>query len=305
MSERASRLALRAMRSVASSDGETEGERSLLEAAARMLGTDADVEPVAPEELAAARLEPKEAERVAQAAILMALMDQEVSPSELDAVRAIAGALGVDEPRVRNLEQLAAGRMRAMWIDLARRSWARDVFVDALKREGPAGVWKIVGPMLGRAKDPELARRYASTGELPENTMGYAYFRFLTENDLPFPGEGRGVAEAGVWHDCAHVLGGYGIEPSEELQVVSFIAGFSRRDPFFWLFTITLQFHLGLKVSPYSEPTEGLFDADAVLAAFERGAAMTTDLGAEGFDPWSIFERDLDEVRRELNVAPR
>ncbi|HMR72159.1 MAG TPA: hypothetical protein PKA84_18220, partial [Rubrivivax sp.] len=55
-------------------------------------------------------------------------------------------------------------------------------------------------------------------------------------------------------------------------QVVSFIAGFSRQDPFFWLFTITLQFHLGIGVSPYSAPEKGLFDPVRVFAAFERGA---------------------------------
>ncbi|KIG15363.1 hypothetical protein DB30_05695 [Enhygromyxa salina] len=305
MSSTAATLALRVMRTVARCDGETHKESELVIAAAQLLGASADVDPVEPGELNQAKLDPAEAERVVQAAILTALMDGEVSPSELTIVRAIATALDVDEPRVKNLEQLATGRVRAMWVDLARRSWARDVFVDALKTQGPRGVWKIVGPLLGRAKDPELAARYIATGELPRDTMGYAYFHFVTSNDLPFPGEGHGVAESGVWHDCAHVLGGYGIEPSEEILLVSFVAGFSRQDPFFWLFTITLQFHLGISMSPYSPPKTGLFDPPAVLRAFERGAAMNLDLSAKGFDPWQLFPRNLEQLRAELGVGVR
>lgn len=305
MSPAGATLALRVMRSVARADGERETERSLLGAAADLLGVDPEVGPATPGEAAALALPAREAERVVQAAILMALMDGAISPSELESVRAFAAALGVEEPRVHNLAQLAEGRIRSMWLDLARRSWARDVFVEALKAKGPAGVWKIVGPMIGRAVDPALARRYIALGELPEDTLGHAYFRFVFDHELPFPGEPHGVAESGVWHDCAHVLGGYGITPEEEIRVVSFIAGFSRRDPFFWLFTITLQFHLGIAVSPYSAPREGLFDPPSILAAFERGAAMTVDLGAPDFDPWDWFPRPLEEVRRALNVPPR
>lgn len=305
MSPAGARLALRVMRSVARADGETEPEASLRAAAADLLGADPDVAPITAADAAAVELSDVERERVVQAAVLMALMDGEVTPSELGSVRGFASALGVDEPRVRNLAQLAKGRIRSMWLDLARRSWARDVFVDALKTEGPLGVWKIVGPMLGRATDPALARRYIALGELPEDTFGHAYFRFVFDHELPFPGEPHAVAESGVWHDCAHTLGGYGVTPPEEIRVVSFIAGFSKRDPFFWLFTITLQFHLGIAVSPYSAPETGLFDPPSVLRAFERGAAMTVDLSAPDFDPWAWFERPLDEVRRAMNVPPR
>ncbi len=305
MKPAAAALALGAMRRVAQKDGEATSETRLIEVAAGLLGADPKLPPVDLDALRRARLDARDARRVVQAAILVALADGRVDPSEAAEVRAIADALGVDEPRVKNLAQLAEGRLRMLWLDLARRSWARDVFVDALKREGLGGVWKIVGPMIGRASDPELARKYLALGELADDTVGYAYFRFVAQNGLGFPGEPYGVAESGVWHDCAHVLGGFGIEPSEEIQVVAFIAGFSRQDPFFWLFTITLQFHLGIGVSPYSAPEKGLFDAERVFAAFERGAAMNEDLSAPGWDPWAWFEKPLAVARAELGVPPR
>ena len=266
------RLAVGAMRAVAGADGEVASDEArLVDAAARLLSVSPDVPPLTPEALRGAGLAPKDAERVVQAGILAALLDGRVDPAEVRAVRALAEAAGVDEPRVHNLAQLSKGHVRLAWLDLARRSFAKDVFVDALKRDGPRGVWKIVGPMLGRAVDPALAARYIALGELPEGTLGRAYFRFVYENGLGFPGEKGAVPESGVWHDVSHVLGGYGITPDQEVQVVSFIAGFSREDPFFWVFTITLQFHLGLRVSPYSQSGTGLVEPDKMLAA-SRGA---------------------------------
>lgn len=297
------RLAVGAMRAVAGADGEVApDEARLVDAAARLLSVSPDVPPLTPETLRSAGLAPKDAERVVQAGILAALLDGRVDPAEVRAVRALAEAAGVDEPRVHNLAQLSKGHVRLAWLDLARRSFAKDVFVDALKRDGPRGVWKIVGPMLGRAVDPALAARYIALGELPEGTLGRAYFRFVYENGLGFPGEKGAVPESGVWHDVSHVLGGYGITPDQEVQVVSFIAGFSREDPFFWVFTITLQFHLGLRVSPYSQSGTGLVEPDKMLAAFARGAAMTEDLSAEGFDPWPLFPQPLEAVRAQLGV---
>lgn len=306
LSAEARDLALRAMRAVAGADGAlAREEAALLEQAARLLGREAELEPLRPEELAAARLDATDAERVVQAAILMALMDGRVDAAEVDAVRRLARAAGVDEPRVRSLALLAEGHTRLMWLDLARRSFAREVFEKAIAREGLRGVWKIVGPMIGRAKDSELAARYAALGELPADTLGYAYFKYIVDNGFGFPGEANAVPESGLWHDIAHVLGGYGTTPSEELQVVSFIAGFSRQDPFFWLFTITLQFHVGIEMSPYSAPERGLFDPARALAAFERGTAVRVDLSEGTWDPWPHFDRPLEDVRRDLGVLAR
>ena len=137
-----------------------------------------------------------------------------------------------------------------------------EAYHNLAKRRGFTGSreWTLI-------RDPALTERYVKLGELPEDTLGHAYFRFLVDHDLAFPGEPHSVAEAGIWHDVTHVLGGYGVSPEEEVLVVSFIAGFSREDPFFWLFTITLQFHFAVQVSPYAKPKEGLVQPAKVLAA--------------------------------------
>jgi ubiquinone biosynthesis protein Coq4 len=299
-----SRLALRACKAVALADGELSDQESKWLAA---LGAalDADqpaeaLEVIDHEELASATSDEQTRRRIVQTMILTALMDERASDDEVRMVKRFAAALGVDDPRVDNLRQLAEGHLKRMWIDLARRSFARPVFEQAFKDHGLAGIWRIVGPMVGLAQDPRLARRYIETGELPQGTLGHAYFRFIVDNELGFPGEGV-VAESGVWHDLTHVLAGYGTDPKGEVQVVSFIAGYRREDPFFWLFTIALQFHLGIKVSPYSPGLRGHFDPDLVLGAFKRGSALVRDLSV-GWDYWPDMRLPLADVRRKYGV---
>lgn len=300
------RVGVRMAKTVALADGELDArEVTLIETAARAFGVEVradDVEPIAPPD-AARCLEGRELrERAIQAIILLAIIDGEARDAEVQAIERFARSLDVDEPRVKNLEQLARGHVKRMWLDLARRSFAVPVFKEALETRGLGGVYAIVAPMVGLGKDPDLARRYNDLGRLAEGTFGRAYWRFVVDHDLGFPGEGI-VAEAGVWHDVSHVLGGYAVDPVGEVSVVSFIAGYKKEDPFFWLFTIALQFHLGVRVSPYSPGERGHFDPEVVLRALARGAAMNTDI-SRGWDWWEHWGRPLDDVRRELGVPP-
>jgi uncharacterized tellurite resistance protein B-like protein len=299
---------LSAMKTIALADGALhDGERDLIAAAARALGADGEVDavaPIAPEALAAALPDARTRERALQAMLLVALMDGEASDAEVACIERFARALSVDEPRVEALRLLAAGRVRLMWLHLARRSFGRRELEEALRDEGVRGLWRVIGPMIGMAKDYELARRYNDLGALPQGTFGRAYWEFITSSGLGFPGEANAVPERGVWHDLSHVLSGYGTDPDGEVQVVSFIAGYRREDPFFWLFTIALQFHLGLKVSPYSPAgITGRFDPDKVLRALQRGMAMNVDL-SDRWDYRPLLPLPLEEVRRMCNVPP-
>ena len=296
---------LRMMKAVALADGALDDkEVSLIEASARALGQSScdarALEPAAPADVSAMLSSPRVRERALQAAMLVAMIDGNVSPLEVSALASFARALEVDEPRLHNLDQLARGRIRRMWLDLARRSFARPVFEEALRKRGLAGVLAIIAPMVGLGQNPDLTRRYLDLGTLEEGTLGRAYWRFIVDNELGFPGEGV-VAEEGVWHDITHVLAGYGTEPAGEVQVVSFIAGYRREDPFFWLFTIALQFHLGIKVSPYSPALVGHFDPELVIHALQRGMAMTRDLSVD-YDHWPDMPLPLDVVRKKYGV---
>ncbi len=296
-----------AMRAVARADGEeTAKETALLEVvrdALSLPGSASDYEPLAADADLLARISVEDRPRVVQAMLLMALMDGSGSRAEAEVVEAFARLLQVDEPRVNNLRQLAERRLERMKWDLTRKGYARDEFLRTAKEEGLRGLYKTFGPLVGLAEDPDTAKRYNDLGKLPEGTFGRAYWEFIVGNELAFPGEPRAVAERGTWHDLSHVLGGYPITPLGETLVVAFIAGYRREDPFFWLFTIALQFQVGVRISPFSKGTHDAVDPELFVRHHLRGSQVRRDL-SEGWDFWADFPRPLEELRRELNVLP-
>ncbi|MDP3278202.1 MAG: hypothetical protein Q8Q09_23650 [Deltaproteobacteria bacterium] len=301
--------AIRAMRAVAeASTGLHPEEQKLLEVSARALGLSTDDALKAPVisavDLAEIIVDPKARLRVIQCMLLMSLMDGSADREEAKIIEQFASVLGVHDSRVESLRQLAEGKMTRLWLGLAWRSYGHAEFVKALRDEGPRGVWRMVGPMVGGATDYALARRLIATGELAEGTLGRAYFDFIRGHGFPFPGEPGGVPERGVWHDLTHVLAGYNTDPQGEVQNVCFIAGYRREDPFFWLFTIALQFHLGMRVSPYSPGGhKGFFEPQVVERAWQRGQRMRVDL-SDQWDYSPFLSQPLDEVRALLGVVP-
>lgn len=296
-------LMLRAMRAVAEADGAvTPKERALLEVsrdALGLAGTDVDALPTFSLEEATG----DDGERIVQAMVLMAVMDGAAAKEEAELVEAVAARAGVSDARVENLKQLAEGRVRWMRFDLTRRGYAKEELARTAKEAGLVGVYRTFGPLLGLAKDPETTRKYIALGELEEGTVGRAYFDLITKNDLSFPGEAGGIAERGMWHDMLHVAGGYGVDPIGEAEVVAFMAGFRKEDPFFWLFTVALQFQVGLVISPFAPGVPDQIDPRRFVLHHKRGAMVNCDLSTE----WRFeedFRANLEDVRKRLNVLP-
>lgn len=299
-------LLLGAMRAVALADGEeTPKELALLAAARDALGQSTPIAEVTPlrddaEELSA--LSPVEREHLVQAMLLMAVMDGRGAPEEAALVARFASRLGVDEPRVHNLEQLARGEVAWMRFDLTRKGYARSELLATAREEGIAGLYETFGPLVGLGKSAGIAQKYIALGALPEGTLGRAYFTFIQENGLDFPGEGA-IGERGVWHDMLHVLGGYPVDPLGEAEVVAFLAGFRREDPFFWIFTVVLQFQVGLRISPFAPGVPDRVDPRRFLAHHVRGSLVNRDLSRD-WDFRADWETPLAELRRRFDVVP-
>ena len=297
---------LEAMAMVARADGAvTPKELVLLEAAREALSLApvafTALPPFEPASISEADGSTKE--RLVQSMLLMAVMDGAGAREESALIEQVAEALGVNDHRVKNLRQLAEGRVRAMWLDLTRRGYAREEFLRAAKEDGVRGLWATFAPILGLSTDAALADRYIAKGQLAPGTLGRAYFDFVNGHGLPFPGERKAVAERGVWHDLSHVLGGYDITPIDEALVVSFIAGYRKEDPFFWLFTIALQFQVGIRISPFSPGLVDRIEPRAFVLHHRRGSLVKKDLSTQWHfdDDW---ERPLAELRAELGVVP-
>jgi hypothetical protein len=304
------RVALGAARAVAAADGEiTTYERDFIGAAARALGYRGDPESVpfvSPEEVRQAIAEPELRERLVQALVLVALIDGKVVDAELRAVCAYANALGVDEPRIRNLKQLCRGRSRWIYVDLWLRSrMLRAMLGKARRKNGLLGVLGFFAGIAGVNVEPDLAWRYKQLGMLPEGTFGRAFWTHLTERKYAFPGEMKGLPQEAIKHDLAHVLGGYGTDPSGECEVVGFISGFMKTDPFAYFFQIFVHMQLGVHVFDGTPIQHLSVPAERILAALERGRRVNTDLYDPDWDYWADMPLPLEDVRRKYGIAPK
>ncbi len=238
-----------------------------------------------------------------QGLIVVSLIDGKANARETEAVEQFARALEVDAPEVQDLRYLINGEMLRLRLDLARRFWLREKVKEIWKNERLKGLYKFVRGMLGRYEDAPLALRYQALEHYPPGSLGRSYWEYCRANGFPLPGEKGGAAEQILFHDCAHVLSGYGTTPDEEVQVACFSAGFQRRDPWTFVFFVLLQFHVGIRLTPITASRTGFFDPLKAMIAIRRGAAMTVDLN-NGWDYWPVMGEQVEELRRRYNILP-
>lgn len=302
------RAGLRALKSVASADGVFRPlERELLDSLQRhVLHSDFDVdalEPITPEELAAEVPEGPFRERIVHGAIFMGLIDGEAADSELDLVDDYAEALGVNDASLKDMHRFAVGQFKTLRFDIFRRFIAADRLKREWQEEGLRGIWNLVRVAI-QGEDEELAARYQALEHLPAGTLGRGYFDFMRSSGFALPGEKDSLPELIMFHDCNHVLGGYGTSEEEETQVAAFHAGYRGHDKFGLMLFLLMQFHLGVQITPATEGVKGHLKPDLVFKAFERGTHLNCDLIAE-WDPRKDFEVPLDEIRARFNVPAR
>ena len=106
-----------------------------------------------------------------------------------------------------------------------------------------------------------------------------------------------------MFHDGTHGLSAYGTDPEGEGQVASFSAGFRRRDPWLFVFSVLLQFHIGVRMTPIPKARAGFFDPEAALIALRQGAAMNVDL-TDGWEYWPVTGEQVEVLRRRYNILP-
>ena len=301
--------AMRAGYAIAMADGVLrDAERRMLLAAARALSLDVDVdalEAIDPAGLAELITDPAVRERVVQALIVMSLIDGEPERHEIERIEDFASALEVEERRVHNLRQAYAGHSLLVRLDLNRRSEMVKVAADrAYEVEGLEGLRQMYGSFLGLAHDPERAQRFRRLGLMPEGSFGREYWAHMTERGFGFPGEHKAFPEFLMKHDLCHVLGGYDTDPVGECEVVAFISGFMRSDPFGYLMMILLHMQLDIEIF-YDTPTaRSAADPERLVAAYARGCRVEQDLYDPEMDWWSLFPLPLQEVRERLGVPP-
>lgn len=298
---------LRAMKTVAMADGALNAsERHMLESIQRIFGTTHDLEqlaPIMPTELARSFPDPQLRKQLVQGLVIMTLIDGKTGPKETDLVEQFAQALEVDAPEVKNLRHVLKGEILQLRLDLVRRFWLRQKVTEVWNKEGIRGLSKFVRGMMGRYENKELAARYQTLEYCPSGSLGRSLWEYWHENGFALPGQKGGAPEQIVFHDCAHVLSGYGTAPEEEVQVACFSAGFQRREPWMFVFFVLLQFHVGIRMTPITMARTGMFNPLKAMIAIRRGAAMNVDLN-DGWDHWSVMDEQVEELRRRYNILP-
>ncbi len=299
---------MRAMKTVALADGEfNPTERALMDAAQELFGVEIDVdslEPITPEELAKEITDPRLRWQLCHGMIVMSLADGEANDDEWKSVDAFTSALEVESEDFETLHRLAEGHFLAARLDVARHFFGREKIIERVKQDGLGWVAKAVATLAGITENKELAEKYRALESYPQNSLGKRYFEFIRGNGFQFPGERGGTPEPVIFHDLTHTFGDYGTDPAGELQVIGFHAGYRKANPFTWMFFGLMQFHMGIRVGPLAKSESGHLNPQLMLKALARGAAMNIDL-TDKWDPWSVMDRDIDELRAEYNIAPK
>jgi tellurite resistance protein len=298
---------LRAMKTVALADGTLDGaELHMLASVQQILGTTHAPEqlyPITPADLAREFPDPQLRQQLVQGLIVMSLIDGNANARETELVEQFAQALEVSAPEVKDLRHVLKEEMLQLRLDLVRRFWLRDKVKEIWNTAGIRGLYKFMRGMIGKDKDAALAARYQALEHYPAGSLGRAYWEYCRANGFALPGEKGGAAEPILFHDCAHVLSGYGTDPEGEVQVACFSAGFQRRDPWLFVFFVLLQFHVGIRMTPITKARTGFFDPAKALIAIRRGAAMNVDLN-NGWGYWPVMGEQVEELRRRYNILP-
>jgi len=304
---------LRAMRMLGEAHGTFGGAtRNLLDAAQKhILRTDYDLDaltPITPEELAKAFDDPELARQFVQGMTVVSLAEGPPTERQGYLMTRFAKALGVDEPAIKALRQLAEHHMVLFRLDFMRRSHLADAAKISIREKGFIATAKAIAAFRGMREDPDQAARYEVLGKLPADTLGYAFYRHCRDHGFAFPGEKLGFPEAGVYHDFTHVLAGYGTDPAGEVQVGGFTAGYKKHNPIFVILFVILTLCAGVNMTTLDQPMlRGIFAieglADRFLTAVERGSRVPIDL-SDRWDHWAWVEKPLEEARIELKIAP-
>ncbi len=298
---------LRAMKTMAMADGALEpSEVRLIEAIQRVFGTAHaldQLEPILPSDLSRALPDPQIRRQLINGLIVMSLIDEKASPQEAKLLEQFAQALEVTAPEVNDVRHVVKREIVQLRLDVARRFWLREKVREIWRNEGLRGIYKFVRGLMGKHEDAALAARYQALEHYPPGSLGRSYWEYCRKNEFAFPGERGGAPEPILFHDCAHILSGYGTTPDGEVQVACFSAGFQRRDPFTFVFFVLLQFHLGVRMTPITQARTGFFDPEKALIAMRRGAAMNIDLN-NGWDYWPVMGEQVKELRRRYHILP-
>lgn len=300
---------LRAMAVIARADNDGEltpsDELAIRSAATIIFRLDAPPDPtqlpsISPEELAATL-----GHRAGEALVplvVMATVDGTLRSEGIELARSFAGAAGVNDSSLDDLDDLVRGHVAEARADMLRRN-RQSITGEWVQDTSTFGSWLMP---YREHPDPALTDRYRALAELPAGTFGHEFAAFYAANGFGFPGEPESPAEAFTTpHDSAHVLSRYDTSVQGELLVSTFTAGMHRVEGLAGhILPVIVSWHLGIPLTELAGSATGALDPRKLWVAWSRGDATTGDTFDPGWDFWAHVDQPLDDIRRSMGVPP-
>ena len=233
---------------------------------------------------------------------IMALVDGSLDHRKLARVLEYARALDIEADYLTDLVEAASGHLAWATADMWRKNF--DSIISRPSKGLDPNTW--IRPYSGDNADSALVARYEVLGKLPQKTFGRALWEFDKANGYPFPGDPQALnARFGTPHDSTHVISGYDTSARGELLVSTFTAAMHPINPMSGhILPVIFFFHFGEQLNDVGHAGKSGLDPDEFWHAWARGKAMTVDIFAPGWNFWDWAEHDLEELRRNWNVAP-
>ena len=185
-----------------------------------------------------------------------------------------------------------------------RRFWLKPKVEEIWENEGIRGLLKIVGGMMGKYENAMLAARYQALETVSRRiTRGALIGSTAERTAFALPGEKDSAPEPILFHDCAHVLSGYGTEPEAEVQVASFQRRLPAARPVLSCLSSSCCNSTWHPTTPITKARTGSFDPAKALIAIRRRAAMNVDLN-NGWNYWPVMGSRSRNSEGGANILP-
>ncbi len=263
-----------------------------------------DLQPISPEELAHIVTDEAFRKRIIGGCVLMTLMSRHGMSEKQKVVGHFAKALHIDDENIRVLKHITHDNYMLARLDIFRRFTAMDRIKHIFREYGIRAPGHILRALMAMRGNKKMAARYQALAQLPEDTLGHRYFKFIRTNQLSLPGEQGSPPEIIIIHDCIHVLAEYGTSVEEETQIAAFQGGMHRNDIFGMLLFTLLQFQLGQQIVSTAPSFKNKIQPDLWLAAYTRGTQLNTDLIAT-WEPQKDFETPVHVLRERFKIPAR
>ena len=299
-------VVLRTLKAVATADGTLPFEhvhRVLLEAlCAHVLRVRLDLDAIGstlPADVERSVIDREIRVNLVHLAMTLPFLEPEHEKARFAVVRTLARHLGVRDVQLDDAARAVRGHYLRMALDVTRGTLCELTSVPFSR----AMALYLKG-YLHRDGDPALLAQVRAFADHREHTVGRALLDYWRDNEFSLPGE-PGSVQSQVFfkHDVHHVLSGYDTTPRGEFAVAGFYSGLGGNDFADFTAMLLLQLQVAVQVDPTVAAWRDQFDARAYFAAMERAERCTTDVAEEAWDPWSIVEQPLAEVRALLGIS--